>query len=51
MRLLSSLVVDIVDSISKLRDLLLKDLLSHSITYTISVDDEVVRVKLLGVSL
>jgi len=48
-RLVGSFVVDFGDNFSELRNFLLENLLSHGITNTVSVDDEVVWVELLGV--
>lgn len=49
MRLLGGSVVDFFNGLSELRDFMLKNLGSHSISNTISVDDEVVWVEFLGV--
>lgn len=50
LRLLGCLVVDFIDCFLELGNLFLENLLSHGITNTISVDDEVIRVEFLRVS-
>lgn len=50
MRLLCCLVVDVADGLFELGDLLLKYLLSHSVSDTIAIDNEVLWQLMRGVS-
>jgi hypothetical protein len=48
---LGTLVVHLIDDLLELSDLFLDDLPSHSVSDSISVDDEVIRKQLLRVSI